>query len=141
MTTSMTRLMIAAAALVVAAGSASAQVFKAEIPMAFTANGAVMQPGSYSIQTLGGAAPAYSLRNLETRNTILAVAASKSDTPKAWTEAGDPKLTFVCWEDGCALTGLWDGESSATNNFNYKHSTTLASRHTEAVAVAMIRVR
>ncbi len=47
-----TKLMIAAAALVVAAGAASAQTMKAEIPFAFRAGDKVMAAGTYRVETL-----------------------------------------------------------------------------------------
>ncbi|HTS27795.1 MAG TPA: hypothetical protein VMH81_18100 [Bryobacteraceae bacterium] len=141
MTTTMTRLMIAAAALVVAAGSASAQTYRAEVPMTFSASGAVMQPGSYLIREMHGVAPTFYVQNLETKRAVLVVAGSQSDTPKAWKESGDPKIAFACFDDGCALSSLWNGRSATAQQFNYKQSTTLAYRHTEMVTVAMIKVR
>jgi len=133
--------MIAAAALVVAAGSASAQSYKAQIPMAFSASGAVMEPGSYEIRAVHAASPTYYVQNLETKRSVLVVAGSKADPPKAWKDSGAPRIGFACWEDGCALTSLWDGQAFAADRFSYKQSTTLAYRHTQMVTVAMIRTR
>src|SRR5258708_35623931 len=49
MTNFTTRMMIAAATLVVAAGGASAQTLKAEIPFTFRAGGVVMEAGKYTV--------------------------------------------------------------------------------------------
>ena len=51
-----TNLMLAAAALIVVAGSASAQVMTAEIPFAFNANGAHLAPGTYRLTVVVSAA-------------------------------------------------------------------------------------
>ena len=50
MNTNTMKMMIAAAALVVAAGSASAQTFKAEVPVAFQVGNKTMAPGSYDVR-------------------------------------------------------------------------------------------
>ena len=141
MKTSTTRLMIAAAALVVAAGSASAQTYNARIPVAFSAGGAVMEPGSYLIQRVDSSSQAYTVFNLETHRSILVVTGPKTDTPKSWADAGGPKLDFVCWEDGCALNRFYDGEHDFTYKFSHRETTTMASSSLRNVTVAMLKVK
>ena len=67
-----TNCMIAVAALAAAAGSASAQVLKAEIPFTFRAGKALMPPGSYELNL--GAAPSrtfFILRNAQTKASVM----------------------------------------------------------------------
>ena len=54
MKSSTIRTMIAAAALAVAAGTASAQTYKAEIPVSFRAADKLMLPGSYEVKVNRG---------------------------------------------------------------------------------------
>lgn len=89
-TTRMTRLMIAAATLVVAAGSASAQSLKAEIPFAFRAGGVVMPAGTYQVKTdnhLGGH-PYFEIRSVDGGRSVLLVGSVPHNPKKAWAAAG-----------------------------------------------------
>src|ERR1019366_1957819 len=67
-----TKLMIAAAALMIAAGAASAQAMKVEIPFEFRAGNHVMAPGTYSVDDLriGTSTPVFRLRNRNTGDSI-----------------------------------------------------------------------
>ena len=56
------KMMVAAAALVVAGGVASAQVMTAEIPFRFQAAGAWLEPGTYSINHISGSSATTTLR-------------------------------------------------------------------------------
>ena len=59
--------LVAAAVVVLAAGSASAQTLKAEIPFTFQAAGAMMTPGTYQILHASNLASRHVvLRNTET---------------------------------------------------------------------------
>ncbi|MBZ5617543.1 MAG: hypothetical protein LAQ69_02235 [Acidobacteriia bacterium] len=111
MTNFTTRMMIAAATLVVAAGSASAQILKAEIPFTFRAAGVVMQPGTYqvkiNIQQSG--VPFFQIRSAEAGRSILLVGTAPHDPNKAWEAAGKAVLNFECGTAPCALTELWTG--------------------------------
>ena len=116
MTNFTTRMMIAAATLVVAAGSASAQSLKAEIPFAFRAGGVVMPAGTYRVKTdnhLGGH-PYFEIRSVAGGRSVLLVGTAPHDPNKAWAAAGEPVLSFECGVGRCALAEVWNGpEKSA----------------------------
>ena len=61
--------MLAAAALVLAAGSAPAQTLKADVPFTFQAAGVVMTPGTYEIRNGSKMAKFVVLRNTDTKNS------------------------------------------------------------------------
>ena len=118
MTNFTTRMMIAAATLVVAAGAASAQTMKAEIPFTFRANGAVMAAGTYRVtlsQTSG--VPVLYFFNHEAKRAAIALAQSRNDPPKAWQAAGNPMLSFRCGAKVCSLAGVWSGSGSPAYSF------------------------
>jgi hypothetical protein len=102
-------LKMAAVTLTVAAGCASAQDLKAEIPFMFKAGGAVLPAGSYKVINHGGM-KYIQLRNEDTLRSILLVPAAAGDPSKAWQSEGNPKLGFVCSDGRCVLNQLWDGQ-------------------------------
>ncbi len=105
MKSSTLRLMIAAAALVVAAGTASAQTYKAEIPMAFRAAGKLMTPGSYEIRvSRNTATELVFVRNIDAKSAVILVAQVKADPPKEWRKTAEPKVGFACIGGACNLS-------------------------------------
>ena len=138
----MVRLMIAAAALVVAVGTVSAQTYKAEIPMAFRAAGKLMTPGSYEIRvTHNSATQMVYVRNTGANSAVLLLAQGMNDAPKEWRQAGDPKLAFACTGDACSLTRMWNGFDAFTYDFPSprKSAGNLASARLETVTLSMIK--
>jgi hypothetical protein len=105
--------MFAAAALAAVAGSASAQMLKAEVPFAFRASGQLMQPGSYQVVRLQTSnAVIFSLYNRETDTAVLLSGYDRRDPAKEWAKAGTAKLAFSCTASRCALRELWTGADS-----------------------------
>jgi hypothetical protein len=116
MTTLRTRLMMAAAVLAVAAGSASAQSYKAEIPVAFRAGETQMAAGSYQITVMGQGSHYVKVLNSESGKSALLIPISGQDTPKVWRDAGKPVLAFECVAEHCKLSKMWNG----TDSFSYR---------------------
>ena len=113
MNTSTSRLMIAAAALAVAAGSASAQSLKAEIPFAFHTTHAAMSPGTYVITTNNWSGrQVVMLRNADTGKAVMLTQHVDAYLPAAQLYSGVPKLTFTCAGRACVLRELWKGGGS-----------------------------
>ena len=113
------RLMVAAAALAAVAGGASAQTYKAEIPVTFRAGDKLMLPGSYELRvdrSLAGI-PQVFVRNLDKNTAIAFVARPGRDAPKAWQAAGNPMIAFECADGRCVLRSLWTGYETATYTF------------------------
>ena len=111
MTNFTTRIMIAAATLVVAAGSASAQVMKAEIPFAFRAGGVVMSAGTYRVMatTQSNGNPMYQIRSVDGGPSVLLLGTTPHDPNKDSAAAGKPVLSFACGVGHCALAEIWNG--------------------------------
>jgi len=110
--------MFAAAALLAVAGSASAQMLKAEIPFAFRANNTLMQPGSYEVTGIRTSnAVMYSLRNVDTHQAVLLSTYVAKDPGKDWVKSGTAKVGFACTDNRCALSELWTGGASAYGFF------------------------
>ncbi len=143
MNTTTMRTMIAAAALMVAAGSASAQTFKAEIPMAFRVSNKTMAPGSYDLRlTRGVAGMMLVVYNRTTRSSAALVPSVTADPPKAWRAAGDAKIAFVCSDGACSLRELWDGFGTDAYRFPAARSAgTLVAQRSEFVTLSMVRTR
>jgi hypothetical protein len=108
------RWMIAVAALAAAASSASAQTYKAEIPMAFRAGNAQMAPGSYDFVLLlsGSGHATIQIRDRHGNHSAFVVPFQGSDATKAWREEGKPKISFDCVGNTCSLRKLWDGHDT-----------------------------
>ena len=107
------RLSIAAATMLAAASTASAQKLTAEIPFAFEVSGVRMQPGSYSVTwpSPGTSTRLVRIYNESDRRAVAAIPLSAS-TP-LWPEAKRPALTFACADGRCTLAAMRD--SSATS--------------------------
>src|SRR5256885_1219805 len=89
--------MFAAAVLVAAAGSASAQMLKAEIPFAFRAGTALVQPGTYDVVSqVSLGSTMFRLHNRDTNQSIVLFRNGTRDVVKAWAAAGHPTLAFRC---------------------------------------------
>ena len=114
-----TNLTIAAAALVVAVGAASAQTLTAEIPFAFRAGNQVMAPGTYRIDDLSGqtVTHVFRLSNMHSSQTAALIPQAPVDPKKAWNANGNPRLAFECGSGRCALAELWAGPGSHAYTF------------------------
>lgn len=130
--------MFAAAVLTVAAGSALAQTYNAEIPVAFRAGDTMMQPGTYRIDVVAGrtGAPVVYIRSRETSKSVILMPAFGSDAPKVWRENGKPMLSFACYGETCSLERLWDGTNIATYKFATPHKSLEVAR-ADTVTVAL----
>jgi len=108
--------MLAVAACTMAAGSAAAQSYKAEVPFAFRAGGKLMTAGSYSVSRSSGAGgiTVLRLRNVDSGGGVLLTATSKTGERK-----GDPapKLRFACAGTRCALAAMWVGGDEGAYRF------------------------
>jgi hypothetical protein len=101
---------VAAAALAVAAGSAVAQTYAAEVPLSFRVAGKLMAPGAYElIQTNLMSGQVYRIFNADDGTGAMLAARSRKDVPRAWREIGRPVLAFECAGKVCALRQMWNG--------------------------------
>jgi hypothetical protein len=106
---------LAVAALAVAAGNAAAQTYKVDIPMAFTAQNAVMAPGSYEFHIVRSSGqPLLAMRNVASNSSMTLLAFPGSDVPTAWRAGSRPLIGFVCYGRTCSLRSLWDGHDTST---------------------------
>lgn len=109
MTRLTTKLMIAAAALV-AAGAASAQTMKADIPFAFRASGKVMAAGTYNVdlRNVGGTVV---IRGWN-KDSVIAMPMAHKDAA-----GSTPKLVFQCGRGTCSLLQIWPDYSGSGLEF------------------------
>jgi hypothetical protein len=112
-----TRLMIATAALVVAAGAASAQTMTAAIPFEFRLGDRVMAPGPYRVElSRPGGAVIFRLSNLHSGESITLLPQAPVDPRREWV-GGNGKLAFACTSGSCALAEVWTGSGSHAYSF------------------------
>jgi hypothetical protein len=114
-----TKVMIATAALMVAAGVASAQTMTAGIPFEFRAGSHVMAPGTYQVDRLATQTgiPIYRLLDVNSHRSTMVLAQAQVDPEKGWA-AGNPKLLFACTSGSCVLAELWSGSESNAYTFH-----------------------
>ena len=144
MKTSTMKWMIAVAALTVAAGSASAQTYKAEIPMSFRVGDKLMAPGSYQISMAGGVSrQVICFQNLASWDAGVVVPTVKGDAPTAGRQAGKPRVSFECLGNACRLSGMWNGRDRSAYVFpaSKPRARDLEAPETTVVTLAMIKVR
>jgi hypothetical protein len=142
MTNTTIRTMLAAAALVVAAGTASAQSYNAEIPMAFHVGSKTLAPGSYDVRvTQQGVGPLVIFYNRADNSAAVFSPGIREDAPKSWVAAGDPKLVFDCGNDSCSLRKMWNGSSSYAYAVPApkKAAGELVAHRTDVITLTMIK--
>jgi hypothetical protein len=124
MKSSTIRTLIAAAALAVAAGTASAQTYKAEIPMSFRAGNKVMAPGAYEIKVSVSSAGSSQVlvKNVDSGSMVFLLPHLGDYAPAAWQSAGKPVFAFECAEGHCALRTIWTGQDLLTYQFSTPHA-------------------
>src|ERR1035438_4845280 len=99
-----TKLMFTAAVLV-AAGAASAQPMKADIPFAFQAGGKVMAAGTYLVD-LRGPSGTVTIHGTGREGAVIANPITHIDRKE-----NTAKLVFVCGRGPCSLVQAWPGYS------------------------------
>ena len=105
MKTLTTNLMIAAVALAVAAGTASAQTMKADVPFAFQTGRTAMPAGTYKV-SMDASKGIVSLQSGDGAANVLLLPTSRIGEGKE----GDAKLVFSCVAGSCSLSQAWSGE-------------------------------
>jgi hypothetical protein len=114
-----TKTMFAAAAVVLAAGMASAQDLglRAEIPFAFQAAGQTMTPGTYRVEYVGPQHMIVRLLNQDTGTSVMVLPATRQDPPKDWTKKGTAAAAFACSDAGCDLYEIWTASNGSAYRF------------------------
>ena len=106
----------AAAALIMTAGTASAQSpMKAEIPFAFSVGNKVVEPGTYRIGFVSRMTSNVILRvdNVDTKSTHMMLPQASSGPSAKWLAGGAPRLAFDCSSGACVLKQVWFGDGPA----------------------------
>ncbi|HXA51242.1 MAG TPA: hypothetical protein VNV86_13090 [Candidatus Acidoferrum sp.] len=98
-------LTIAAVAMLAAAGTASAETLKAEIPFSFQAAGTRMLPGAYSVKiNSAGSGSIVQIRNDDEGRSVMTLPRSVNT---AWTATrASVVLSFACTGGNCELSSL-----------------------------------
>jgi hypothetical protein len=106
-----TKMIIAAATLVAAAGLASAQGMEAIIPFAFRAGGKVLAAGTYHIRIDRGpgGGPLILISGQGAADKVLTVGYGGEEAKAAWATSGSPVLSFRCGVNRCVLSQVWMG--------------------------------
>ena len=103
------KMMVAAAAMAVVAGVASAQGMKAEVPFSFHAAGASMPAGTYWVTPLSqlNGTPMFRLLNSDEKKPVVVL--SRTELTKGKGIYTDAKLVFRCSDGDCSLAQIWTG--------------------------------
>ncbi|HTP30687.1 MAG TPA: hypothetical protein VMJ75_00845 [Candidatus Acidoferrales bacterium] len=111
MKTTITRIAIAAAVLVLAAGALSAQTLQAQIPFSFRAGDKLLPAGNYTVY-VKNTSTLVILSNFEAKQSAAVLPGERSEAAKEWRATGTPVLAFECTIGRCALIRLWAGQGS-----------------------------
>jgi hypothetical protein len=106
-------LTFAAVAMLAAAGTASAQTLRAEIPFSFQAAGATMHPGGYSVMlrsTAGGTI--VQIRNEDEGRSVMTMTQWGSTARNA---TGSAVVSFACTNGNCELSSLRNDDGAVYN--------------------------
>ena len=119
MTNFTTKMMIAATTLLVAAGCASAQTLKAEIPFNFRVANKVLPAGTYQLSNVHMTSGNTVFRITGSEGAVLALPKSSGDADRAWAAARQPVLSFECVESRCSLAKVYTGTGSSAYNISH----------------------
>jgi hypothetical protein len=135
------RSMIAMAALAVAASSASAQTYKAEVPMSFRAGSTQMAPGAYDFQVVirSSGHASVVVHKADGSASAMLLTVPGSDAPKAWQKEGNPKIGFNCVDGTCTLARLWNGRDESVYAFPVRKLPKAEAEHLAVVTVGLTR--
>src|SRR5947209_728155 len=98
-------LTFAAVSMLAAAGTASAQTLKAEIPFSFQAAGARMHPGAYSVRLKsGGSGTIVQIMNEDEGRSVMTLPRSVNTPWNA--DRTSVVLSFACTNGNCELSSL-----------------------------------
>ncbi len=130
MTNWMTKSMFAAAAVVLAAGMASAQGLglRADVPFSFQAGGQTMTPGTYRVSYVGAQQLVVKLENVDAGTSILLMPTTRQDPPKSYAQKGTAAAAFACTEAGCDLYEIWTASAGSACRFKTAHPKTEETR-------------
>jgi hypothetical protein len=101
--------MIAAAALAIATGVASAQSMKANIHFSFRFGNEVYSAGIYQVDVQNGY-HLVRLSNWETKQNGLLLTSSMDQASPQWRANGEPVIAFECGLSRCQLVRVWTGD-------------------------------
>jgi hypothetical protein len=108
------KLMMAAAAVTVVAGAASAQVMKAEVPFTFHVGPTTMAAGTYHVRVSSlTSVKTIQMRNGATGKSILILPKGMPDSEREATA----KLLFECRAGDCSLAKVWTGDGESYRIF------------------------
>ena len=127
-----------AAAVILTAGSATAQTLKADVPFTFQAAGVVMTPGSYEIRNVSNTAKFVVLRNTDTKDSVLIVYSSEH-VSKELKARGTPSIAFECSGARCAIREMWTG--SETGSYRFRGPKTAADGDTRMATIPLTVVK
>ena len=114
----MTNCIIAVAALAVAAGSASAQTLKADIPFTFRAGKTLLTPGTYKLRMAVSTNRDFLvMQNEDTGASVMLPTFIRGDASKNLKAKGLPALVLVCHDARCVLSELWTGGEASSYYF------------------------
>jgi len=132
---------IAVAALTVAAGSASAQIYKAEIPMAFRAGRIALAPGAYNFEVRMSNAghDVLMIRRGDSKVVATVLPTAGSDAPKAWRDNGNPIIAFECVDHDCTLRQLWGGQDVTALQFPAPKLSPAAAERASVITFALTK--
>jgi len=134
--------MITMAAMTVAAGIASAQALKVEIPFSFRAGETMMAPGTYMLvaNSYTFHTAAIKLRRYGEGGGILMLANAR-DAAKEWVRTGLPKVAFDCLEGRCTLATVWNGTSRDALEVRMSKREMQENANLSVITLSAIRVK
>ena len=109
--------LMAVAVVALAAGSASAQALKADIPFTFQVSGVTMSAGTYVVMSPSNSGSKYVvLRNTDTNKSVMAMY-TPNDPAKELKAQGRAGIQFECGGPQCALRQIWTDSGSPAYAF------------------------
>jgi len=107
-----TKLTIAAAVIAVAAGAASAQTMKADVPFAFRTVNGTLEAGTYTV-SIDRSAGTVHIRQAHGNESAFLLPTS----PIGANKESEAKLVFSCGAGPCTLVQVWTGPDRPAYQF------------------------
>lgn len=136
------RLTIAAVTLAAAAVAASAETYRADIPMAFSVGNKLMPAGSYdfAVTTNVSGHRTVVVRNRHAvKESAMLSTVPGSDAPKAWRAEGAPKIGFDCLGQSCSLSKLYNGHDVSAYQVPTRKAAPAEKERVASITLPLVR--
>ena len=118
----------------------AAEIYKADVSMAFRAGDTQMTSGAYNFKVSYSAGiKQIVVQKADGSASAILLPTPGDDAPKAWRQEGKPKISFSCLDGACSLARFWNGQDVSTSDFPAPKLSAAEKERLAAITVGLTR--